>query len=121
MAWEWIVLVALTIIGPAMFHRFIPVRQEVIVRGGAVFTVEYGPVAQIMRSAAKFGFVWLIALGLAQLESRLWLRLWIIGLPVIGQVGPTKPSVPKTSSEYSAPSGRRNWMCRLAGSWPSLL
>lgn len=87
MAWEWIVLVALTIIGPAMFHRFIPVRQEVTVRGGAVFTLEYGPVAQIMRSAAKFGLVWLIALGLAQLESRLWLRLWIIGLPLIGLIG----------------------------------
>ncbi len=87
MAWEWIVLGALTIIGPVMFHRFIPVRQEVTVRGGGVFTLEYGAVAQIMRSAAKFGFVWLIALGLAQLESRLWLRLWIIGLPVIGLVG----------------------------------
>jgi len=87
MAWEWIVLIVLTITGPAKFHRFIPVRQEVTVRGGAVFTVEFGPVAQIMRSAAKFGFVWLIAMALAQLESRLWLRLWIIGLPVIGVVG----------------------------------
>ncbi len=87
MAWEWIVLAALTIIGPVMFHRFIPVRQEVTVRGGAVLTFEYGPVAQIVRSAAKFGFVWLIAMALAQLESRLWLRLWIIGLPVIGLVG----------------------------------
>lgn len=70
-----------------MFHRFIPIRQEVPVRGGGVFTLEYSPVAQIMRSAAKFGFVWLIALGLAQLESRLWLRLWIIGLPLIGLAG----------------------------------
>ena len=87
MAWEWIVLAALTIIGPVMFHRFIPVRQEVTVRGGGVFTFEYGPAAQIIRSAAKFGLVWLIALGLAQLESRLWLRLWIIGLPVIGLIG----------------------------------
>lgn len=87
MASEWIVLVALTIIGPVMFHRFIPVRQEVTVRGGAVFTMEYGTATQIIRSAAKFGLVWLIALGLAQLESRLWLRLWIIGLPVIGLVG----------------------------------
>ncbi len=87
MAWEWIVLGALTIIGPVMFHRFIPARQEVTVRGGAVFTMEYGPVPQIMRSAAKFGLVWLIALGLAQLESRLWLRLWIVGLPVVGLVG----------------------------------
>ena len=87
MAWEWIVLVAITIVGPVMFHRFIPVRQEVTVRGGGVFTLEYSPVAQIIRSAAKFGFVWLIAMAFAQLESRLWLRLWIIGLPFIGLVG----------------------------------
>ena len=87
MAWEWIFLAILTVLGPVLFHRFIPVRQEVTVRGGGVFTLEYSPVAQIVRSAAKFGFVWLIAMALAQLESRLWLRLWIIGMPVIGLVG----------------------------------
>ncbi len=87
MPWEWIVLAALTIIGPATFHRFLPTRQVVTVRGGGVFTLDYGPVAQIVRSVAKFGFVWLIALGLAQLESRLWMRLWIIGLPLIGVTG----------------------------------
>ena len=86
MAWEWIVLAALTIIGPAIFHRFIPTRQVVTVRGGGVFTLEYGAIAQIMRSAAKFGFVWLIAMVLAQMESRLWLRCWIIGLPLIGLI-----------------------------------
>lgn len=87
MAWEWIVLIALTIIGPTMFHRFIPVMQQVTVRGGAVFTIRFSLLAQIMRSAAKFGFVWLIAFSLAQLESRMWLRLWIIGMPLIGLVG----------------------------------
>ena len=87
MAWEWIVLAAITIIGPVTFRGFLPVRQIVTVRGGGVFDFTYSTAAQILRSAAKFGLVWLIALGLAQLESRLWLRLWIIGLPVIGLVG----------------------------------
>ncbi len=87
MAWEWIVLAAITIIGPVTFHRLLPTRQVVTVRGGGVFTLEYGAVAQIMRSAAKFGLVWLIALGLAQLDNRLWLRCWIIGLPLIGLIG----------------------------------
>ena len=86
MAWEWIILAALTIIGPVMFHRFVPVRQEVTVRGGGVFDFTYSTGAQIIRSVAKFGLVWLIALRLAQLKSRLWLWLWIIGLPVIGLV-----------------------------------
>ena len=62
-------------------------QQQVTVRGGAVFTIRYSIAAQIMRTAAKFGFVWLIAVGLAQLESRLWLRLWIIGGPLIGLIG----------------------------------
>jgi len=83
MAWEWIVLAAITIIGPVIFRGFLPVRQIVTVRGGGVFDFTYSTVAQIMRSAAKFGFVWLIALGLAQLDSRLWLRLFVVGLPAI--------------------------------------
>ena len=87
MAWEWIVLGVLTVVGPVIFRGFLPVRQIVTVRGGGVFDLTYSTVAQIMRSAAKFGFVWLIALGLAQLERRLWLRLWIIGLPLIGLTG----------------------------------
>ena len=87
MAWEWIVLATLTIVGPVMFHRFMPVNLEITVRGGGVFTVRFGPVAQALRVILKFGLVWLIALGLARLESRLWLRLWIIGLPLIGSVG----------------------------------
>ena len=87
MPWEWIVLIAITIIGPTVFHRFIPTMQQVTVRGGAVFTIRYSLAAQIMRTVAKFGFVWLIAFGLEQLESRLWLRLWIIGGPLIGLTG----------------------------------
>ena len=86
MAWEWIVLATLTIVGPVMFHRFMPVNLEITVRGGGVFTVRFGLVTQVLRIISKFGLVWLIALGLAQLESRLWLRLWIIGLPFIGLV-----------------------------------
>ncbi len=87
MAWEWIVLTTLTVVGPTMFHRFMPVNLEITVRGGGVFAVRFGPVAQALRVILKFGLVWLIALGLARLESRLWLRLWIIGLPFIGLLG----------------------------------
>jgi hypothetical protein len=36
-------------------------------------------------------------------------------------VGPTKPSVPKTSSEYRAPSGLLNCTCRFWGTWPSFV
>ena len=84
MAWEWIVLGTLTVVGPTMFHRFIPVNLEITVGGGGVFTVRFGLVTQVLRIILKFGLVWLIALGLAQLESRLWLRLWVLVPPVVG-------------------------------------
>ncbi len=84
MAWEWIVLAALTIVGPVMFHRFMPVNLEITVRGGGVFAVRFGPVAQVLRVILKFGLIWLMAFGLAQLESRLWLRLWVLVPAVVG-------------------------------------
>ena len=39
----------------------------------------------------------------------------------IVDVGPVKPSVPKSSSEYRQPSGRRNWTWRFRGSRPSFM
>ncbi len=87
MAWEWIVLGTLTVIGPVIFRGFLPARQVFTVRGGGVFDFTYTTTTQIIRCIAKFGLVWLIALGLAQLDSWLWLRLWIIGLPLIGLIG----------------------------------
>ncbi len=84
MAWEWIVLVSITVIGPTVFHRFLPIRQEITVLGGAVFTVNYGPVARILRTTFKFAVVWAIALLLARLDNRLWLRLWVVGPPLLG-------------------------------------
>ncbi len=84
MAWEWTVLAAITVIGPGMFHRFVPVNLEITVRGGGVFAVRFGPVTQVLRVTLKFGLIWLVAFGLAQLESRLWLRLWVLMPPVVG-------------------------------------
>jgi len=81
MAWEWIVLAAITIIGPVIFRGFLPVRQVFTVRGGGVFDFTYTTTTQIIRCGVKFGFIWLIALALSQLESRLWLRLFVVVLP----------------------------------------
>ncbi len=84
MAWEWIVLLAMTLCGPLMFHRFVPTRQETTVRGGAVFTFEFGLGAQVARTTIKFALVWIVALALAQLENRLWLRIWVIAPALLG-------------------------------------
>ena len=84
MAWEWIVLVSITIIGPTVFHRFLPIRQELTVLGGGIFTVNFGPVARVLRTTFKFAAVWAIALLLARFDNRLWLRLWVVGLPFLG-------------------------------------
>ena len=86
MAWEWIVLLIVSVVGPTLFSRFAPTRQETTVRGGAVFTINYSPVTLVLRSAVKFGAYWGIALLLARLDNRLWLRLWAVGLPLLGTV-----------------------------------
>ena len=65
MAWEWIVLAVVTVVGPTLFHRFLPTRVEITIRGGAVFTIHFGPVLQILRTGFKFSVVWAIALLLA--------------------------------------------------------
>lgn len=83
-SWEWVVLAAYTLIGPAVFHRFLPTRQAVTVRGGAVIDIEIGPALQVLRTAAKFGFVWFVALLLARAADPLWLRLWIVAPPILG-------------------------------------
>ena len=87
MAWEWIVLAIVTVVGPSLFHRFLPTREEITIRGGAVFTIHFGPVMQILRTGFKFAVVWAIALLLARLENRLWLRLWIVGTAMLGFIG----------------------------------
>ena len=83
MAWEWIVLGAGTVIGPVIFRGFLPVRQIFTVRGGGVFEFTYTATTRIIRCIVKFGFIWLIALALAQLESRVWLRLFVVALPAV--------------------------------------
>ena len=82
MAWEWIVPIAITIIAPTVFHRFAPTRQETTVLGGAVFTLNYGPVTRVLRTTFKFAFAWAMALLLARLDNRLWLKIWVVLLLV---------------------------------------
>ena len=84
MAWEWIVLGILTVVGPVIFRGFLPARQVFTVRGGGVFDFTYTTTTQIIRCIVKIGFIWLIALALSQLESRLWLRLFVVVLPAVG-------------------------------------
>ncbi len=84
MAWEFIVLTIVTIVGPTLFFQFVPKRMELTVRGGGVFVFEYNLLRQVLRAAIKFGAVWAFALLLARLENRLWLRLVVVGLPLIG-------------------------------------
>ena len=77
MGWEWVVLGVFTVAGPLLFQGFFPVQAQVTVRGGAVFFLRYGRATQLLRCALKFVMFWGVALMLATLESRMWLRLWI--------------------------------------------
>jgi len=86
-SWEWIVLAVYTVLGPVLFHRFLPTRKVVTVRGGAVFDVSFGPIGQVLRSVSKFAFVWLIAFLLVAAEHRAWFRVWVFFPVVVGMTG----------------------------------
>jgi len=78
MAWEWILLAFITLLGPVIFHHWMPMRIETTFPSGVTYVSERGPISRIVHSMAKFAIIWIIALMLAQLERRLWLQLWVV-------------------------------------------
>ncbi len=84
MAWEWIVLGFVTILGPLIFHAWMPAQVDTTFANGLTYTARYSPAMRIARSVLKIAFMWGVALGLAQMERRLWLQLWVVLPGVIG-------------------------------------
>ena len=84
MAWEWIVLATITVLGPLIFNSWMPARVEITFTNGLTHVIRLNPALRIGRSALKMAFMWGVALGLAQLERRLWLQIWVILPAAIG-------------------------------------
>ena len=84
MAWEWIVLSVITLVGPVVFYAWMPARMEVTFTNDLTYVIQFSLPLRILRTALKFGFMWGVALALAQLERRLWLQVWVIAPALIG-------------------------------------
>jgi hypothetical protein len=84
MAWEWMVLIVATVLGPALFHAWTPTQVETTFANGLTYTARFSPLLRIVRTMLKMAFMWGVALGLAQLERRLWLQLWVIAPAALG-------------------------------------
>lgn len=78
MAWEWILLACITLLGPVIFHRWMPMRIETTFPCGVTHISERGRISRFAHSLGKFAIVWIVALLLAQFERRLWLQLWVV-------------------------------------------